>query len=121
MVAVAHTATRTHDLLALTKPRITRMVVFTAAVGMWMAPRDGLALGRVLWALIGTILIVSAANVLNMYLERDVDALMARTANRPLPAGRLSPSTALWFGVALASVAVPILTYGVDPLPPCSA
>jgi protoheme IX farnesyltransferase len=67
--------------------------------------------------LIGTVLIVAAANVLNMYLERDTDALMARTMNRPLPAHRLEPEVALKFGLALAAVSVPLLTFAVGALP----
>jgi heme o synthase len=51
-----------------------------------------------------------------MYLERDVDALMTRTRNRPLPAGRLEPQVALWFGVSTSVVAVPLLTMRVNPL-----
>src|SRR4051812_17550497 len=83
------------DLVALTKPRITRLVVFTGAVGMWLAPRGGLTSVKLVAALVGTVLVVAAANTLNMYLERDVDALMSRTASRPLPAGRMHPSVAL--------------------------
>jgi len=60
-------------------------------------------------ALIGTALIVGAANALNMWLERDLDARMERTRHRPLPAGRLSPDVALAFGIALASLAIPML------------
>ena len=67
--------------------------------------------------LIGTVLIVAAANVLNMYLERDSDALMTRTMNRPLPAQRMDPASALKLGVALAIVSVPLLTFGVGALP----
>ena len=67
--------------------------------------------------LIGTVLIVAAANVLNMYLERDSDALMARTMNRPLPAHRMEPDVALKFGIVLAAVSVPLLTFAVGALP----
>ncbi|TMA14014.1 MAG: protoheme IX farnesyltransferase [Deltaproteobacteria bacterium] len=76
------------DLVALAKPRITALVVFTTAIGLWLAPH-GLRPLTVALTLVGTVLIVAAANVLNMYLERDSDALMARTMNRPLPAHRM--------------------------------
>ncbi len=100
------------DLVALTKPRITLVVLMTAACGMKLA---GHASGRTwLLAMVGTALIVGAANTLNMWLERDVDGLMERTRRRPLPAGRLSPSTALVFGIALAIVSLPILAIGVN-------
>jgi heme o synthase len=106
------------DLLALIKPRITSMVILTTLGGFWLAGRlgDRAALPRPLLALtlVGTTLIVAAANTLNMYLERDTDALMARTRTRPLPAGRLEASSALWLGMILSAAALPILTFGVN-------
>ena len=104
------------DLLALTKPKVTRLVVFTGGVGMWLAPAGLLTPLRVALTLIGTVLVVSAANALNMYLERDIDGLMARTADRPLPAGRLTAASALGFGLTLALISVPLLALGVNPL-----
>jgi protoheme IX farnesyltransferase len=96
------------DLLALTKPRITAMVLVTEAAGFRLAP--GHASGKAIaLSLAGTALIVGSANALNMWREQDVDGRMARTRNRPLPAGRLSPDTALAFGVALALVSLPML------------
>ena len=103
------------DLVALTKPRITLIVLVTAACGMKLAHRTVHG-ATWLWTLLGTTLIVGAANALNMWLERDVDGRMSRTRNRPLPAGRLAPSTALWFGVALAVVSLPMLAVGVNAL-----
>ena len=104
------------DLLALAKPRITALVVFTTASRLWLAPR-GLSAAGVALTLVGTVLIVAGANTLNMYLERDSDALMARTAGRPLPAGRMDPAVALRFGIALSVLSVPLLTFAVGPLP----
>jgi heme o synthase len=104
------------DLLQLAKPRITALVVFTTAIGLWLAPR-GLPWLTIALTLVGTVLIVAAANVLNMYLERDSDALMARTMNRPLPAQRMHPGIALRFGLALAAISVPLLTFAVGALP----
>jgi protoheme IX farnesyltransferase len=96
------------DLVALTKPRITTMVLLTEAAGLWMAP--GHASARTLWlSLVGTALIVGAANALNMWWESDIDARMTRTQNRPLPAGRLSPDVALAFALGLAAVSAPML------------
>ncbi len=103
------------DLIALTKPQITLMVLITAAGGVWLAP--GVIDLRVMLVMLGTTgMIVAAANALNCYLERDVDRLMERTAMRPLPDGRMQPGLALVFGVALAIVAVPLLTFAVNPL-----
>lgn len=96
------------DLVALTKPRITAMVLLTEAAGLWLAPGHATARALAL-SLAGTALIVGAANALNMWWERDVDARMARTRDRPLPAGRLSPDVALSFGIALALVSAPML------------
>jgi protoheme IX farnesyltransferase len=103
------------DLLSLTKPRLSSLVVCTAAGGMWLAP-GGLSLPRTLLALLAIAGTVGAANALNCYLERDVDRFMARTRNRPLPAGRMEPSTALWFGLALAAVCLPALALGANAL-----
>jgi heme o synthase len=102
------------DLAALTKPRITVIVVATCATGMAIAPvRIPLPVATL--ALLGTSLIVASANVLNMWWERDTDGLMSRTRQRPLPAGRLSPDVALFFGLALGASSVPMLV-AVNPL-----
>ena len=104
------------DLLQLAKPRITTLVLFTTASGLWLAPH-GLPLRTVVFTILGTVLIVAAANALNMYLERDSDALMSRTMNRPLPARRMEPQVALRFGLVLAALSVPLLTFAVGALP----
>jgi heme o synthase len=96
------------DLVALTKPRITAVVLVTGAAGACLAPGH-LAARTLLLSLAGTALIVGSANALNMWWERDVDARMARTRNRPLPAGRLSPDLALAFGLALGAISAPML------------
>lgn len=103
------------DLFALCKPRITLIVLVTAACGMKLARRE-IHPKTWVFTLLGTALIVGAANALNMWLERDTDGKMSRTRNRPLPAGRLAPSTALWFGVALAVASLPMLVLGVNTL-----
>lgn len=101
------------DVLRLAKPRITVMVLLTALGGMGLAVRTGavvsLDVARSALALAGIVLIVSSANALNMYIERNSDALMERTADRPLPAGRLDSMVALWFGGLLAALALPLL------------
>ena len=102
--------------LELTKPRITSLVILTTLTGLWLAPAPP-SLNTVLFTILGTALVVAAGNVLNMYLERDTDALMPRTMNRPLPSGRINPSVALAFGLLLAVVSVPLLALAVGPLP----
>ena len=99
------------DLVELGKPRVTALVIFTFGGGLLLAP-GAVSVARALAALLGTTLIVAAANAINMYLERDVDALMRRTRGRPLPAGRLSPSVALAFGALTGSAALPLLFGG---------
>ncbi|MFO0571358.1 MAG: heme o synthase [Polyangiaceae bacterium] len=115
-------ATRSRDaastlvaLAQLTKPGVTRMVVLTTAIGGILAPGrvDMIRLG---WTVLATLAVVSAANTLNMYLERDVDALMPRTRERPIPSGRVSPEVALGFGVALAFAGLVALTFLVNAL-----
>jgi protoheme IX farnesyltransferase len=109
------------DLVALTKPRITAMVVVTGLGGMWLAAQTGAAAGlswrAALIALGGLAMVVSGAGTLNMYLERDSDGLMVRTAGRPLPARRLEARVALWFGMLLSLVALPLLMFGAGVLP----
>jgi protoheme IX farnesyltransferase len=103
------------DLVALGKPRITMMVLITTATGIWLAPSP-LHLARAITTLFGVALIVAAANALNMYMERDVDALMKRTRNRPLPAGRMGPEIALGFGIFCGVMALPFVRIGANPL-----
>ncbi len=96
------------DVTQLAKPRITLNVVCTAAAGLWLAP---VTVSHARWtaAILGMALLVAGANALNMLLERDVDGKMTRTANRPLPAGRLPPSIALLCGVAWSVPALAML------------
>jgi heme o synthase len=89
------------DWLELTKPRITVMVVFTAMVGFVVASPASPWSGLLTAALVGTGLVAGGASVLNMVMERDTDALMRRTRTRPIPAGRIRPAEARWFGALL--------------------
>jgi protoheme IX farnesyltransferase len=108
------------DIVTLTKPRITLMVVITAAGGLFLSRRsplvDDLTNTTILATLLGTALVVAGANALNMYIERDIDKNMERTKRRPLPTGRMPAKFALWFGVALSVISVPILAFGANAL-----
>jgi protoheme IX farnesyltransferase len=93
------------DLLALTKPRVMTLVVFTGLCGLLVAPVSlppALAFTAILCIALGA----GAAAALNMWYEADLDALMKRTASRPLPAGRMGRQTALHFGVGLSFFSV---------------
>lgn len=110
-------AVRLADLAELTKPRITTMVAVTTAAGFVMASAGSLAsldLGLLLHALAGTALVASGASALNQVVERDVDARMRRTANRPLATGRLHPDVGLLFAVTLAVAGVIWLALAVN-------
>ncbi len=89
------------DFVALMKPRVMSLVVFTALVGLVIAPGDIhplLAAAALFWIAVGA----GASGALNMWYDADIDAVMSRTANRPLPRGRILPREALAFGVLLS-------------------
>lgn len=102
------------DLLSLTKPGLSSLVICTAAGGMWLANRPELSAGRIALTLLATAGTVGAANALNCYLERDSDRFMARTRYRPLPAGRMEPLVALFFGLSLAVFSIPTLALSAN-------
>lgn len=90
------------DYLELTKPRVTLMVVITMAFGYYLGSRGAMDWMLLLHALLGTTLVAGGTSALNQYWERDLDAKMQRTKNRPLPSGRLQPRNALIFGVIIS-------------------
>jgi heme o synthase len=90
------------DLAALTKPGITRMVLFTTAAGFLMAAGAGSNLLILVHTLFGAGLASAGANALNMWWERESDAVMPRTRRRPIPSGRVQPRLALIFASSLA-------------------
>lgn len=103
------------DYVALTKPRLSALVIATMAGGLWLAPVH-VPLTTALIAIIATTCIVGAANAFNCYFERESDKLMARTRNRPLPAGRMEPWQAVAFGAALFVIGTGALFFVVNPL-----
>jgi len=103
------------DLVSLTKPRLSSLVLCTLAGGMWLAPGE-LSAARWVATLLGTAGTVAAANALNCWIERDRDRHMARTRGRPLPSGRMEPGVALGFGLLLAVFSLPLLTLGSNGL-----
>lgn len=96
------------DVVLLSKPRLSTLVMVTCAGGMWLAP-GSISTARAILAVLATAAVVGAANALNCYMERDLDARMRRTRDRPLPAGRLDPLVAVAMGLAVPSFALPVL------------
>ena len=102
-----------HDYWEMTKPRIAFLVLVTAALGFFMGGQGIHAPWLFYSTLIGTALVSSGSAVLNQYLERDVDRLMERTRNRPLPTGRVKPGVAMCMGFALVLGGVFFLLFTV--------
>jgi protoheme IX farnesyltransferase len=90
--------------VALTKPRIILLLVITTVPTMLVAARGWPSVWLMSATVIGGTLAAGAANTINMYLDRDIDAVMARTSRRPLPAHQMSPARALAFGVCLQAL-----------------
>jgi protoheme IX farnesyltransferase len=114
--AIALSRASLADRLELTKPRITVMVVFTSLVGFVMASPGPLELPLLALALAGTGLVASGAAVLNQVIERDTDALMLRTRQRPLAAGRVNVSEAIAFGALVTAIGLAVLLWGCGAL-----
>jgi heme o synthase len=102
------------DYLALTKPKVQSLLLFTTVTTMYVAGNPSLEL--VTLTCLGGYLSAGGAGAVNHYWDRDIDARMARTASRPVPAGRVSPRAALWFGIGLAAAAFALLSLAVNPL-----
>ncbi|MBT7955606.1 MAG: protoheme IX farnesyltransferase [Rhodospirillaceae bacterium] len=104
---------RVVDYAILLKPRVMSLVLFTGIVGIVMAP------GSIDWltAVIAVICIgvgAGASGAINMWYDRDIDSQMERTMDRPIPAGRMSPGNALWFGVVLSVLSVAAMAVWVN-------
>jgi protoheme IX farnesyltransferase len=102
------------DYLALTKPKVQSLLLFTTVTTMYVAGDPSVEL--VLLTCLGGYLSAGGAGAVNHYWDRDIDARMARTASRPVPSGRVSPRAALWFGIGLAVAAFALLSLTVNPL-----
>jgi len=113
------------DYIALTKPRITWLILMSTGIGYffglpgaptWIAFLKSIPLWQLLHTICGTGLIASGTAALNQWYERDADRHMRRTSERPLPSGRLSAANALAFGAALSVAGFVELWLGVNPL-----
>jgi heme o synthase len=102
--------------LELTKPRITLLVVLTAAAGFCLGSRTGIDYLRLGYTAVGVAMLCAGISTLNQYIERDLDGRMLRTRTRPLPSGRLAPRDALIFGLVLSALAIGFVWYLVNGL-----
>ena len=108
---------RTRDLVDLTKPRISLMVLVTVAIAMYVGSSGDLSLVLTVNTLLGTALVAASASAWNQWLECDRDRRMPRTVDRPLPAGRLSAFEVATFGVVTGLAGLAYLACTVGPAP----
>jgi protoheme IX farnesyltransferase len=106
--------TRASDFLTLAKPRVNLLVVASAMAGYYMGAGPDSQLGTLASVVIGTGLVAGGAAALNQVAERETDGLMRRTRLRPLPDGRLQPTEALFFAVALVALGLAGLAVGTN-------
>jgi protoheme IX farnesyltransferase len=99
--SIATETSRPALFFSLTKPDVSFLVVMTTAAGYALGTQGPLDWLRMAHTVFGTTLIAAGTSALNHFIERDTDALMRRTASRPLPSGQLQPREALWFGASL--------------------
>jgi protoheme IX farnesyltransferase len=102
------------DYLTLTKPKVQSLLLFTTVTTMYVAGDP--SIGLVFLTCLGGALSAGGAGAINHAVDRDIDRLMARTAERPVASGRVSPAAAICFGVALGSASVALLALAVNPL-----
>jgi len=107
---------RSRQLLALTKPRVVSLIVFTAVIGMFLAVPGIPPAGPVVFGTVGIALVAAAAAAINCLVEQNIDKLMRRTRWRPLPRGQLSSGQTLAFAGCLGGVGLTILHVLVNPL-----
>jgi protoheme IX farnesyltransferase len=105
---------RVEDYLELTKPKVQSLLLLTTVTTMYVAGSPSVAL--VALTCLGGYLSAGGAGAVNHWFDRDIDARMARTADRPIPAGRISPRAALIFGCSLAALSLIELSLAVNPL-----
>ena len=108
---------RVRAFYELTKPGIAGYVMITAGVSAFVASRGHLSLALAVNTIVGTGLATAGALALNQWVERDFDAVMLRTQNRPIPSGRLSPRAAARFGSLLLLLGIVYLALAVGRLP----
>src|SRR2546425_2619700 len=104
--------TAVRDYVTLTKPKVQSLLLFTTVTTMYVAGNP--SLGLVALTCLGGALSAGGAGAINHYLDRDIDAIMRRTASRPVPAGRVAPGAALGYGIALGGASFVLLALTVE-------
>ena len=112
-VSVPHLGAEPGDWLALLKPRVVSLVVFTGAIGLVIAPGHINPLLAAI-AIFCIALGAGAAGAINMWYDRDIDAIMRRTTSRPIPAGKIEAGSALGFGIVLSVISVVLLAMATN-------
>jgi len=105
---------RLRDYVTLTKPRIISLLLVTTWAPMVIALRGLPPAATLWWTMLGGYLMAGGANAINMYIDRDIDAGMPRTALRPIPSGRMSPLHVLGFGLALGAAAFAVFAVFIN-------
>ena len=112
--AVPTTLSSVGDYFELTKPSVVWLIVMSTAVGFYLGSSGSLSLLLLAHTLLATALLAGGTGALNQWAERDLDALMRRTEQRPLPAGRMRPGPALAFGIVITLIGVVYLAIAVN-------
>jgi len=116
MTALTLTENRLRQFLALTKPRVVSLIVFTAVIGMFLAVPGLPPLSAVVFGTLGIALVAGAAAAINCLVEQKIDAVMARTRARPLPRGELTSRQTLLFASSIGGLGLLVLYAKINPL-----
>jgi len=116
MTTLTLTENRLRQFLALTKPRVVSLIVFTAVIGMFLAVPGVPPVSAVVFGTLGIALVAGAAAAINCLIEQKIDAVMARTRARPLPRGELTSVQTLVFAASIGAVGLLVLYAKVNPL-----
>ena len=111
--AVAASAATVGDYFQLMKPRVMSLVIFTGFAGIYLAPGQ-IHLGLAIVSLLAIAAGAGASGAINQWYDRDIDLIMSRTRNRPIPAGKVEPAEALAFGVVVSVLSVLMLSLSAN-------
>ena len=115
-IAIVEHPPKWREYYELCKPKVVMLIIFTAVVGMLLAVPGALPLGKVIFATLGIGMAAASGAAINQLVEQRIDAIMARTKNRPLPQGELNTRNAFIFALLLCAISMVILIYKVNML-----